>query len=273
MDEELLSIGEFAASTGISVRSLRHYDEIGLLPPAAVDAWTGYRRYRVDQVRQGRAIKRLRDLDVPLDEVPGYLAADDRMVVVLLRAHRGRVGANARATGRLLSALDSVIDGREALVPATDIEIAVEEVPELRLAAVVRHLHDDEVETELPRTLDAVRAWLDERGTDPSEPPVALFRSGDKPGWHLVEAGWPVPEHVRSDGLVNVHLYPRSRAAVHEHLGPYRDLPTVSPKFIAAVAERGLRPSQAIRIVYFDDIRRHAPDESLRARLVWPVEE
>ena len=80
-------------------------------------------------------------------------------------------------------------------------------------------------------------------------------------------------EHVRSDGLVNVHLYPRSRAAVHEHLGPYRDLPTVSPKFIAAVAERGLRPSQAIRIVYFDEIRTHAPNESLRARLVWPVEE
>src|ERR671938_1092906 len=273
MDEELLAIGEFAASTGISVRSLRHYDEIGLLPPAAVDDWTGYRRYGVDQVRQGRAIKRLRDLDVPLDEVPGYLASDDRMVVVLLRAHRGRVGATARATGRLLSALDSVIDGREALVPATDIEIAVEEVPELRLAGVVRHLQDDEVETELPRTLDAVRAWLDERGTHPSEPPIALFRSGDKPGWHLVEAGWPVPEHVRSDGLVSVHLYPRSRAAVHEHVGSYGDLPTVSPKFIAAVAERGLRPSQAIRVVYLDDVRKHALDEPLRARLVWPVEE
>src|SRR5919206_3257365 len=129
MDEELLSIGEFAASTGISVRSLRHYDEIGLLPPAAVDDWTGYRRYRVDQVRRGRAIKRLRDLDVPLDEVPGYLASDDRMVVVLLRAHRGRIGATARATGRLLSALDSVIDGREALVPATDMRSPSKKFP------------------------------------------------------------------------------------------------------------------------------------------------
>ena len=43
-ESELLSIGRFARLTGLSIGALRHYDEMGLLPPAAVSPETGYRR-------------------------------------------------------------------------------------------------------------------------------------------------------------------------------------------------------------------------------------
>jgi hypothetical protein len=55
----------------------------------------------------------------------------------------------------------------------------------------MRQLHDDEVETEIPRMLDAVERWLAARGAAPGDAPLAVFRSADAPGWHLVEAGWP----------------------------------------------------------------------------------
>jgi DNA-binding transcriptional MerR regulator len=42
----LMSIGRFAALTGLPITTLRHYDEIGLLRPAEVDHDPGYRRYR-----------------------------------------------------------------------------------------------------------------------------------------------------------------------------------------------------------------------------------
>ena len=42
---ELMTIGRFARVTGLTVKALRHYDEVGLLRPAAVDAETGYRSY------------------------------------------------------------------------------------------------------------------------------------------------------------------------------------------------------------------------------------
>ena len=45
MDAELLSIGRFARLTGLSIGALRHYHELGLLQPAAVDPMTGYRSY------------------------------------------------------------------------------------------------------------------------------------------------------------------------------------------------------------------------------------
>ena len=48
----MFSIGEFARLGGVSVRTLRHYDEIGLLPPATVDPDTGYRGYSARQLAQ-----------------------------------------------------------------------------------------------------------------------------------------------------------------------------------------------------------------------------
>jgi hypothetical protein len=46
----MFSIGEFARLGGVSVRTLRHYDEIGLLRPATVDPDTGYRGYAAGQL-------------------------------------------------------------------------------------------------------------------------------------------------------------------------------------------------------------------------------
>jgi DNA-binding transcriptional MerR regulator len=43
--EELMPIGRFARLSGLTVKALRHYDELGLIKPAFVDGWTGYRSY------------------------------------------------------------------------------------------------------------------------------------------------------------------------------------------------------------------------------------
>jgi DNA-binding transcriptional MerR regulator len=45
-DDELMTIGRFARLTGLPIDTLRHYDEVGLLLPASVDASSGYRRHR-----------------------------------------------------------------------------------------------------------------------------------------------------------------------------------------------------------------------------------
>ena len=49
-----------------------HYDELDLLRPADTDRWTGYRRYRREQLETARTIALLRELEVPLDEVFQY---------------------------------------------------------------------------------------------------------------------------------------------------------------------------------------------------------
>jgi DNA-binding transcriptional MerR regulator len=65
----MFSIGEFARLGGVSIRTLRHYDEIGLLRPATVDQDTGYRGYAAAQLGRLNRIMALKDLGLSLTQV------------------------------------------------------------------------------------------------------------------------------------------------------------------------------------------------------------
>ena len=65
----MFSIGEFAHLGGVSIRTLRHYDEIGLLRPARVDPYNGYRTYSAAQLGQLNRIVALKELGLPLAQV------------------------------------------------------------------------------------------------------------------------------------------------------------------------------------------------------------
>jgi DNA-binding transcriptional MerR regulator len=65
----MFSIGDFAGLGRVSVRMLRHYDAIGLLPPAHVDPHSGYRFYTANQLRLLNRIITLKDLGFSLQQV------------------------------------------------------------------------------------------------------------------------------------------------------------------------------------------------------------
>jgi DNA-binding transcriptional MerR regulator len=65
----MFSIGEFARLGGVSIRTLRHYDEIGQLRPTAVDTDTGYRGYSAAQLGQINRIMALKELGLSLIQV------------------------------------------------------------------------------------------------------------------------------------------------------------------------------------------------------------
>ena len=120
MDDELLSIGRFARLAGLSVGALRHYDELDLLRPSDIDRSTGYRRYRRAQLETARTIARLRDLEVPLDEIREVLAMDDpgeqrRRLAV----HRARIAARSDRLTRLLHVVGRMTDGKDPIMTNT----------------------------------------------------------------------------------------------------------------------------------------------------------
>ncbi len=120
----MFSIGEFARLGGVSVRTLRHYDEIGLLQPATVDPDTGYRGYTADQLGPLNRIVALKELGLSLTEAGRLLAGitvdELRGMLILRRAqlereldmHRNQLlGVEARL--RYIA--------REGAMPADDI--------------------------------------------------------------------------------------------------------------------------------------------------------
>jgi DNA-binding transcriptional MerR regulator len=120
----MFSIGEFARLGGVSVRTLRHYDEIGLLRPARVDPDTGYRGYSAQQLGQLNRIMALKELGLSLTQarrlLDGITVEELRGMLILRRAQleheldqykNQMLGVEAR--------LRSI--AREGAVPADDI--------------------------------------------------------------------------------------------------------------------------------------------------------
>jgi len=132
--ESLMSIGRFARLTGLTVKALRHYDELGLLRPAAVDPETGYRSYSSAELGRAEAIRLLRRLEVPLDDVATLVATDDPAAVRrVLLDHQRRTALRSAELNLVLQGLQPLIDGKEPVM-GTHAE-ALDRETERRLAA------------------------------------------------------------------------------------------------------------------------------------------
>src|SRR5689334_20920069 len=115
-----ISIGRFARLTGLSIGALRHYDELDLLRPVEVDRFTAYRYYAPDQVAVGQAIARLRDLEVPLEEIRSVLTTDDPQEQRRRVADQAvRVQTRVDRQVRILHVLRQLSQGRDQLVTET----------------------------------------------------------------------------------------------------------------------------------------------------------
>ena len=110
--DRALTIGQAARLAGVTAKALRHYDQIGLLHPAATDPATGYRRYDQHQVDQARLIRRLRALELPLEEVRRLLglAGDPDAFRDALGHHRRRIDARLTRLRGILHNLDHAMN-------------------------------------------------------------------------------------------------------------------------------------------------------------------
>jgi DNA-binding transcriptional MerR regulator len=138
VDETWLGIGQLARASGLTVSALRFYDAAGVLPPAQVDASSGYRWYRREQLRQARVIARLRRVGMPLKDVKRILDAGDDagVVAAVVAAHLRRLEDGLTEAKRVLSTVQAALDGKEESM-GTTITMAASRLA--AAAAAVRH--------------------------------------------------------------------------------------------------------------------------------------
>ena len=125
---QLMPIGRFSRLTGVGVKALRHYDEVGLLAPAAVDDETGYRFYSADQVDRAEAIRLLRRLDMPLEEIRSTLATGDPATLrAALVSHQRQIATRDAELRASRVRLQRLIDGRETIMGMRSESLEAEE--------------------------------------------------------------------------------------------------------------------------------------------------
>jgi DNA-binding transcriptional MerR regulator/effector-binding domain-containing protein len=106
-----VTIGDFSRASHLSVKTLRHYHEVGLLEPSEVDPGNGYRYYSERQIPQAQVIRRLRGLQMPVAEVRAVLAAGDpehrnRLIVAHLDRLEAELDRTRAAVGELRDLLE-----------------------------------------------------------------------------------------------------------------------------------------------------------------------
>jgi DNA-binding transcriptional MerR regulator len=112
MSTAAISIGDFSRATLMSVKMLRHYHQIGLLQPAAVDPDTGYRRYTAEQIPTAQVIRRFRELRMPLERIRDVLAAPDPGTRNgLIASHLDVLQASLAETQAAVASLRNLLDG------------------------------------------------------------------------------------------------------------------------------------------------------------------
>ncbi len=129
-----VTIGDFSRASHLSIKTLRHYHEVGLLEPSEIDAGNGYRYYTEDQIPVAQVIRRLRGLQMPVAEVRSVLAAPDpearnRLIVSHLDRLEGDLARTRAAVVELRGLLERPQTPRAVehrTVPATS-AIAIRE--------------------------------------------------------------------------------------------------------------------------------------------------
>ena len=106
-----MQIKEFAAYTGVSVRTLHYYDEIGLLKPAYVDEYTGYRYYDEDSLYRMQEILFYRELDFSLKNIGEILSSQNYDKTKALKEQKHLLTLKKERLERLISAIDDAVKG------------------------------------------------------------------------------------------------------------------------------------------------------------------
>ena len=114
-----MQIKEFASFTGVSVRTLHYYDEIGLLKPAAVDRYSGYRFYDESSLLRMQEILFYRELDFSLKSIKEILSSPDYNKNEALKQQQKLLILKKERLERLISAIDGAVKG-EAVMTAFD---------------------------------------------------------------------------------------------------------------------------------------------------------
>jgi len=137
----MFKIGDFSRLSQVSVKTLRYYDEIGLLKPSEIDRFTGYRYYSVDQLPRLNRILALKDLGLTLAQIAQLLNGDLPAAEIrgMLKLRQAEIEQNIEEEQARLARVEARLRQIEMEGNMPDYEIVIKPV-EPRLIASVRDI-------------------------------------------------------------------------------------------------------------------------------------
>ena len=248
----MFKIGEFSRLSRVSVRMLRHYDQLGLLTPSQTDRFTGYRYYSADQLPRLNRILALRDLGFSLEQIAGMLDEElsTDQLLGMLKLKRAEVEEQMQLEQQKLARLKVRIHemGESAKYGAYDVVLRNIE-PEL--AATYREVAADD--DRIQQMFDMVEVYVAQyEGARADKPPFSIYyddeyREKDVDAEVAVSLKYAIPESES----IHVRQFPQlTNVACVVHMGEYSEIYQAYNALLAWIEANEYRMVGPIREVY-----------------------
>jgi DNA-binding transcriptional MerR regulator len=142
----MFKIGEFSKLSNISVRSLHHYERIGLLLPGKVDDATGYRFYSADQLQKASQIRMLREIGFSLPSIGVVLQENNQQnIISSFKAKQQELEEELLALSMKKERLRLIIEDIDSGPDLSRFHVAEKDIPAHNVLQITRSLpaHND----------------------------------------------------------------------------------------------------------------------------------
>ena len=261
-----VAIGEFSRLTHLTVKTLRHYHEQGLLVPYAVDEQSGYRRYSVNQVSAALLIGRLRALDMPLADVRRVVECSDwHERDAVIAEHLRRMERALDRTRAIVTSLRDLLGGTATL------DISRQRIPDLTVVSVTERVDRADIGPWCDHTFTSLYTGLTTAGTAPAGPAGALYSEQ-----FFTEAVGEVTAYVPvaappPTGPGRTMILPGGPHAIAIHAGPFVDFDKTYAALGSHVATYETAAPGPIREIYLVSPPETTDEASFRTQVCWPL--
>jgi DNA-binding transcriptional MerR regulator len=262
------AIGDFSRATHLTVKTLRHYHETGLLEPAHIDRQTGYRRYTTDQVPVAQIIRRFRDLDMPLNEIRAVLAAPDVQTRNdLIAAHLKRLESDLARTQGAVASLRNLLEH-----PAAAAEIGRRKADQVTAAAISDVVDVKDLLSWYMGALGELRAALSAQRRVATGPAGGIF-SNALFSRARGEATMFIPcdGTVRAIGRIIPRVVPAVELATLVHEGSHANIDLAYGSLATYVTEHALAVEGPLREYYLVGPQDTPEESAWRTEIGWPI--
>lgn len=171
--EELFTIGRFAQLTKLSIKALRLYDQLEILPPLYIDPESNYRYYGRQQIETARLIRTMRQMDMPLNDIRTVLEADNYFLAeTVIRAYEQSFLARARIVQKSSQQLLDILRGEKSDMSFT---VSVLEQPEQLILSISKYVYVNELEQHIQGSDKALRDFVAQQGGEIVGAPFGIY--------------------------------------------------------------------------------------------------
>jgi DNA-binding transcriptional MerR regulator/effector-binding domain-containing protein len=262
----MLSIGDFARATHLSVKTLRYYHDAGLLVPAAIDAQSGYRRYDVEQIGTAQVIRRFRDLGMPVEDVRAVLSTPDLATRnELIARHLRRLEKDLEATQAAVSSLRDLLEH-----PVIDLPVEHRSLSSARVAAISSMVATSQIGTWIQGALGELYATASAQGVDDPGAAGGVYDNGlfESEGGEAVVY---LPCSLGPVGRLRLLDLPAVDLAVVTHAGPEDGIDRAYGALAAYVARHAMAVDGPAREFYPVSRHHSADPDRWRTEIGWPI--